>query len=41
MKNKLSDIYGKDGTKKVLASLISILVGLFVGTIIVVIVGLT
>lgn len=40
MKNTLLDIYRKDGTKKVLASLISILAGLFVGTIVVVLVGL-
>ncbi len=40
MKNTLHDLYAKDGTKKVLASLISILVGLLVGTIVVVIVGL-
>lgn len=41
MKNSLLNIYEKDGTKKVLASLISILVGLFVGAIIVLVVGLT
>lgn len=41
MKNTLWDIYHKDGTKKVLSSLISIIVGLFVGALIVVIVGLT
>ncbi len=41
MKNTLLDIYEKDGTKKVLASLISILAGLAVGAIVVVIVGLT
>ena len=41
MKNTLLDIYEKEGTKKVLASLISILVGLVVGAIVVVIVGLT
>ncbi len=41
MKNTLLSIYEKDGTKKVLASLISIFVGLFVGAIVVVIVGLT
>ena len=41
MKNTLLNIYEKEGTKKVLASLISILVGLFVGAIVVVIVGLT
>ena len=41
MKNTLLDIYEKEGTKKVLASLISILVGLTVGAIVVAIVGLT
>ena len=41
MKNSLLSIYEKEGTKKVLASLLSIVVGLFVGTIVVVIVGLT
>ena len=41
MKNTLLDIYEKEGTRKVLASLISILVGLFVGAIVVVIVGLS
>ena len=41
MKETLLTIYEKDGTKKVFASLISILVGLFVGTLVVVIVGLT
>ena len=41
MKNTLLDIYEKEGTKKVLSSLISIFVGLFVGAIVVVIVGLT
>lgn len=41
MKNSLLNIYEKDGTKKVLASLISILVGLCVGAVIVLIVGLT
>lgn len=41
MSETLLTIYRKDGTKKVLASLISILVGLIVGTIVVVIVGLT
>ncbi len=40
MKNTLRDIYRKDGTKKVLSSLISILVGLFVGALTVVVVGL-
>ena len=41
MKQTLRTIYEKDATKKVLASLISILVGLFVGTIVVVLVGLS
>lgn len=41
MKEKLLDLYDKDGTRKVLASLISILVGLCVGAVIVIIVGLT
>lgn len=41
MKNSLLNIYQKEATKKVLASLISILVGLFVGALVVVIVGLT
>ena len=41
MKNTLLNIYHKDSTKKVLASLISILVGLLVGAIVIVIVGLT
>ena len=41
MKNTLLSIYEKDGTKKVLASLLSIVVGLFVGTLVVVVVGLT
>ena len=41
MKDRLLTIYEKDGTKKVLASLISILVGLLIGTIVVVIVGLS
>ena len=40
MKNTLLDIYRKDGTKKVLASLLSILIGLAVGAVIAVIVGL-
>ena len=34
-------LYEKDGTKKLLASLLSILIGLFVGSVIVLIVGLT
>ena len=40
MKESLLTIYDRDGTKKVLASLVSILVGLFVGAIVVIIVGL-
>ena len=41
MKDTLLNIYRKDAVQKVLASLLSILVGLFVGTIVVIIVGLT
>lgn len=41
MKQTIRSIYEKEGAKKVLASLISILAGLFVGTIVVVIVGLS
>lgn len=40
MKSKLSSFYQKDGTKKLLASLLSIIVGLVVGGIIVLIVGI-
>lgn len=40
MKEKLSTLYAKDGTKKVLASLISILIGLAVGAILVLVVGI-
>lgn len=40
-KNDLRTLYEKEGTQKVLASLISILIGLVVGSIIVVIVGLS
>ncbi len=40
MKDKLSAFYGKEGTKKLLASLVSILVGLLFGAVVVVIVGL-
>ena len=40
MKNTLLNLYEKDGTKKLLASLISIFVGLIVGAVVVVIVGL-
>ena len=41
MKERLGEIYRKDGTRTVLASVISILIGLAVGSIIVLIVGLT
>ncbi len=41
MKNTLLDLYEKDGTRKLLASLISILIGLTVGALVVVIVGLS
>ena len=41
MKNTLLDLYRKDGTKKLFASLLSILAGLVVGSLIVLIVGLT
>ena len=41
MKDKLLNMYEQEGTKKILASLISIFVGLAVGAIVVVIVGLT
>ena len=41
MKNKLSELYRKDGTKSVLASLLSILIGLAVGSVVVLVVGLT
>ena len=40
MKEKLSILWGKDGTKSVLASLISIVIGMAVGALIVVLVGL-
>ena len=40
MKGKLSALYQKDGTKKLLASLVSILIGLLVGSVVVIIVGL-
>ena len=40
MKEKLVSLYNKDGTKKILASLLSIIIGLLVGGIAVVIVGL-
>ena len=38
MKQKLSNLWGKDGTKSVLASLISILIGMVVGALIIIIV---
>ncbi len=41
MKNTLLDLYEKDGTRKLLASLISIFIGLTVGALVVVIVGLS
>lgn len=41
MKKKLSDLFAKDGAKTVIASLLSILIGLLVGCIIIVIVGLS
>ena len=41
MKNSLLKLYQKESFQKVLASLLSILIGLFVGAIVVVIVGLT
>ena len=41
MKNSLLKLYQKDSFQKVLASLLSILVGLFVGAVVVAIVGLT
>ena len=40
MKTFFSDLYAKEGTKKVLASLISILIGLAVGGVLVLVVGL-
>ena len=40
MKEKLATWYSKDGTKKVLSSLLSILIGLFFGAIVVFITGL-
>ena len=40
MKNTLLELYKKDGTQKLLASLVSILIGLLVGALVVVIVGL-
>ena len=41
MKEKLQDLYNKNGTRKVLASLISILIGLVVGAVVVIAVGLS
>ncbi len=41
MKNTLLNMYHKDAVQKVLASLLSILIGLFVGAVVVTIVGLT
>ncbi len=41
MKHSLLSIYRKDGTQKVLASLLSIIIGLVVGALVVVIVGLS
>ena len=41
MNKRLSDFMAKDGTRKVLASLLSIFFGLFVGAVVVLIVGLT
>ena len=41
MKNTLLNIYEKEGTRKVLASLLSILIGLTVGAVVVAIVGLS
>lgn len=40
MKQKLSDLYGRDGTKAVLSSLISIVIGLIVGSVIILLVGI-
>ena len=39
MKEKFSALYAKEGTKKVISSLISILAGLLVGGIVVIVVG--
>ena len=41
MKEKLSEFYAKDSTQKVVASLLSILIGLVVGSLVILIVGLT
>ena len=40
MKNRLTELYGKDSTQKLLASLISILIGLAVGAVVIIVVGL-
>ena len=40
MREKLSNLYAKDGTKAVLSSLISIVIGLVVGSIIILLVGM-
>ena len=40
MDNKLSLLYRKDGTQKILSSLIAILLGMVFGSILIVIVGL-
>ena len=40
MREKLSNLYAKDGTKAVLSSLISIVIGLVVGSIIILLVGI-
>ena len=39
MREKLSALYGKDGTKAVLSSLISILIGMAVGTVVMIVVA--
>ena len=41
MKNTLLNLYRKDGVQKLMASLLSIVIGLLVGAIVVIIVGLT
>ena len=41
MKEKLSAFYAKDSAQKVVASLLSILIGLVVGSLVILIVGLT
>ena len=41
MKNSLLNLYKKEATQKVLASLLSIVIGLFVGAVVVAIVGLS